>query len=202
MGEAELALQRSRSAEEYATSLRIVSEEADRLNNLVNSLLKLSNISNKATPIEIEVLAISDILKSSLEKLSFLNPDQQIELKLKDEGILILGNIHLLETAFINLMDNACKFSYNNPVKVTALEGPKGLITISITDSGIGIPESDIPKLIQPFHRANNARKIAGIGIGIPLTAKIIELHNGSLQFNSQLEKGTEVRVILPIVQK
>lgn len=202
MGETEFALQRERSKEEYIHSLQIVSEEADRLNSLVNSLLKLSNISSKATAMQIETLSVYETLKSSLEKLTFLNADQKVKLNLgANESALIMGNIHLLETAFINLMDNACKFSYNGPVMVTLNKDSEDSITISIVDEGIGIPEEDIPKLIQPFHRANNARKIDGIGIGIPLTAKIIELHRGSLLFKSQLNKGTEVQITLPLAR-
>lgn len=202
MGEAEYALQRNRSTQEYTHSLKVVSEEADRLNSLVNSLLKLSGISGKATSIQIGILSVHDVLKSSLEKLSYLNAEQKIDLKLStDDNFSIAGNIHLLETAFINLMENACKFSYNRPVTVHLLEKPAGHVTISIVDQGIGIPEDDLHKVTQPFHRANNARKIDGIGIGIPLTAKIVELHKGSLQFSSKLGKGTEVLVILPIVQ-
>ncbi len=202
MGEAEYALQRTRTPEEYEHSLKIVSEEADRLNSLVNSLLKLSGISGKDTSIQIEILSVHDVIKSSLEKLTSLNPGQKIELKLNaNENTFISGNIHLLETALINLMDNACKFSFNKPVTVSLLLTPEGFVTICISDQGIGIPEQDLPKLTEPFHRANNARKIDGIGIGIPLTAKIIDLHKGSLQFKSQLARGTEVTIILPIVQ-
>lgn len=202
MGETEFALQRDRSKEEYTHSLQIVSEEADRLNSLVNSLLKLSNLNSKATQMQIETLSVYDMLKSSLEKLTFLNADHKIELSLNEnESNFISGNIHLLETALINLMDNACKFSYNGPVTVKLFKEPEGSITISIVDKGIGIPEGDIPKLTQPFHRANNARKIDGIGIGIPLTAKIIELHGGSLLFKSQLDRGTEVQITLPLAR-
>jgi len=200
MGEAEYALQQSRSEAEYIQSLRTVSEEADRLNTLVNSLLKLSSLNSKKTSFPIENFSIGSVLRSSLEKLSFLIPEQKVQLRLgEEESLMISGNVHLLETAFINLMDNSCKFSFNKPVDVTVMRESETSVTICIADRGIGIPKDDLPKLTQPFHRANNARKISGIGIGIPLTAKILEMHKGILQFDSQLEKGTEVRVTLPL---
>ena len=198
IGEAEFALQRERTKEEYIHSLSSISEEADRLNTLVNSLLKLSGINTRKASYPEEVFAITDVLQSAISKLHLLNPDQKVivsgaELRLKSKG-----NIHLIETAFINLLDNACKFSFNKPVEVTIADGPDDNFTVTIKDRGIGIPPEDIPKVTQPFHRAHNARKITGIGIGIPLTAKIIELHHGLLAFHSELGVGTEVEVILP----
>lgn len=198
IGEAEFALQRERTKEEYIHSLSSISEEADRLNTLVNSLLKLSGINTRKASYPEEVFAITDVLQSAISKLHLLNPDQKVivsgaELRLKSKG-----NIHLIETAFINLLDNACKFSFNKPVEVTIADAPDDNFTVTIKDRGIGIPPEDIPKVTQPFHRAHNARKITGIGIGIPLTAKIIELHHGSLAFHSELGVGTEVKVVLP----
>lgn len=200
IGETDYALQRERTKEEYVQSLKSVSEEADRLNTLVNSLLKLSSISSKKASFSTETFSIADVLASAKEKLDFLNPLNKVELDCNEEGgSLIKGNKHLLETGFINLMDNASKFSSNGSVTVKVLREVPDKITTVITDQGIGIPPDDIAKVTQPFHRAHNARKIAGIGIGIPLTSKIIELHGGTLHFSSELNKGTTVRVRLPI---
>ncbi len=202
IGETEYALERPRSKEEYVSSFKVVAEEADRLNNLVNSLLKLSGISSKHSTFAMEVVAIKKILSSSFEKLTFLNPDFKIKFdNYGTEDLLVKCNPHLLETSFTNLIENGCKFSNNQPVQVTLKQNGPGTLVVSIKDQGIGIPEEDIPKLIQPFHRAHNARKIAGVGIGIPLTSKIVELHGGSLQFHSVIDVGTEVKVTLPIVR-
>lgn len=199
IGEAEFALERDRSKEEYIQSLKTISEEADRLNTLVNSLLNLSSISAKRASIPMETFSIVEVVRSSLEKLNFLNPEHQVVLvKQPGHTISITGSKHLLETALINLMDNACKFSFNKPVEVE-VETINDEMVVIIRDQGIGIPAEDIPKVTQPFHRADNARKISGIGIGIPLTSKIIELHGGTLNFTSELNKGTVARVTLPV---
>ncbi|MEQ8362859.1 MAG: HAMP domain-containing sensor histidine kinase [Cyclobacteriaceae bacterium] len=198
IGESEYILERPRSKEEYVASFKVITEEADRLNNLVNNLLKLSGISSKQSTLAMHVISAKEVLKASIEKLAFLNEDYKIFLDCDtEEDFQILGNSHLLETSFMNLIENGCKFSYNAPVHV-AMKRSKDEIIISIKDEGIGIPSEDIPKLIQPFHRAHNARKIDGVGIGIPLTSKIIELHNGKMEFHSELNKGTEVIVTLP----
>jgi len=147
------------------------------------------------------LISVREVLNASLEKLAYLNEDYKIHFHCDSaEDFQINGNSHLLETSFMNLIENGCKFSYNKPVQVT-LKRSNDEIIISIKDEGIGIPAEDIPKLIQPFHRAHNARKIDGVGIGIPLTSKIIELHMGTLEFYSVLNKGTEVIVTLPIAK-
>ncbi|MEQ9412454.1 MAG: HAMP domain-containing sensor histidine kinase, partial [Cyclobacteriaceae bacterium] len=201
IGESEYVLERPRSKEEYVASFKVITEEADRLNNLVNNLLKLSGISSKQSTLAMHLISVREVLNASLEKLAFLNEDYKIFLDCDtEEDFQILGNSHLLETSFMNLIENGCKFSFNSPVHI-ALKRSKDEIIISITDEGIGIPSEDIPKLIQPFHRAHNARKIDGVGIGIPLTSKIIELHNGKMEFHSELNKGTEVIVTLPVAK-
>lgn len=201
MGESEVALEKERTKEEYIDSLKSVATEADRLNTLVNNLLKLSNISYKQVSFSRELIDLKDILKTTAEKFTFLNPDNQIRLHFEHTSTCLTeGNYHLLETAFLNLFDNASKFSFNQEVKVTLQCHANGLSTISILDRGVGIPPEDIPKITQPFHRAENVRKIQGVGIGIPLTLKIIELHNGTLEFESRLNEGTAVRVNLPVL--
>ncbi|HEY5691518.1 MAG TPA: ATP-binding protein [Cyclobacteriaceae bacterium] len=200
IGEAEYALERTRSNEQYIASLKVISEEADRLNNLVNSLLKLSGISSKQSNFLMEVVGIKNILISCLEKLTYINPAYQIEFDNdRNTDFEIRGNPHLLETSFINLIDNGCKFSFNKPVKVSLTQKSTGTVTIVIEDKGIGILPEELSKVTQPFHRAQNARKIAGVGIGIPLTSKIVELHKGSLEFHSTINVGTTVSVTLPL---
>lgn len=200
IGESEYALERTRSETEYIASFKVISEEADRLNILVNSLLKLSGISSKQSTFVMEVVGIKEILNSCLEKLTYMNPDCKIEFDGDNStDFEIRGNPHLLETSFINLIDNGCKFSFNKPVKVSVAQVSEGTVTVVIEDKGIGIPPEDLPKVTQPFHRAQNARKIAGVGIGIPLTSKIIELHKGSMVFDSTINVGTSVSVTLPL---
>ncbi|MEP2668079.1 MAG: HAMP domain-containing sensor histidine kinase [Cyclobacteriaceae bacterium] len=200
-GESEFALERPRSKEEYINSFKVITEEADRLNKLVNNLLKLSGINSKQATLAMNLISVREVLNSCLEKLNYLNADYNIHFESSEtEEYLINGNAHLLETSFINLIENGCKFSYNKPVHIS-IRATKEEIIVSIKDEGIGIPAEDIPKLIQPFHRAYNARKIAGVGIGIPLTSKIMELHKGTMEFKSIINKGTEVIVTLPVAK-
>lgn len=203
MGQAEFALERVRSSDEYIESLKSVSHEAERLNALVNDLLQLAGITHKDVTFHKELISVYDLLSGAKDKLDAQYPNNKVGFESLEKELAselhIEGNRHLLTTAFFNLMDNATKYSSFKPVKVLLEVKPEGYIEISIHDDGIGIPENDLKNITQPFHRASNARQIMGTGIGIPLTLKIIELHGGKLQVTSRLRAGTVARVSLPI---
>ncbi|HEY5917372.1 MAG TPA: histidine kinase dimerization/phospho-acceptor domain-containing protein, partial [Chryseolinea sp.] len=172
MGQAEFALERVRSTDEYIDSLKSVSHEAERLNALVNDLLQLAGITHKDVTFHKELISVYGLLSGAKDKLDAQYPDNKVgfeslEKELASE-LYIEGNRHLLTTAFFNLMDNATKYSSFKPVKVLLEVKPEGYIEISIHDDGIGIPENDLKNITQPFHRASNARQIMGTGIGIP----------------------------------
>jgi signal transduction histidine kinase len=205
MGEAEVALEKDRSPEEYENSLRSISHEADRLNNMVNNLLQLATINYREFSFKRELIDVQELLTETKNKFDFSSPQNQAELtfdqKIKNKNPLYVeGNNHLLQTALLNIFDNASKFSYYKPVKISVHSENGENVVITVRDQGVGIPKEDIPKVRQPFHRAANVRKIQGTGIGIPLSVKIIELHHGSFEISSELNKGTEAKIILPIV--
>ena len=206
MGQAEFALEKSRSADEYIESLKSVSHEAERLNVLVNDLLQLAGITHKDVTFHKELISVYDLLIGAKDKLDAQYPDNKVDLesleKERSRELYIEGNKHLLTTAIFNLMDNASKYSSFKPVKVLMETRPEGNIEVSIHDNGIGIPENDLKNITQPFHRASNVRQIQGTGIGIPLTLKIIELHGGRLKVNSRLRAGTIATVSLPIARE
>lgn len=202
LGEAEVALEKERSTAHYQESLQNISQEAERLNLLVNNLLQLSTVSDGSTEIKRDDVAVVKLLEDSKKEFDVINPENQVQLKINHDPrltkLLVYGNAILLKNAIINIFDNASKFSSNDLVTVVA-EKMDDIIAIIVQDKGIGIPTEDIPKITQPFFRADNVRQIRGTGIGIPLTLKIIELHGGELQFSSKLNEGTKVRITLPL---
>jgi signal transduction histidine kinase len=115
-------------------------------------------------------------------------------------ALRIEGNRHLLITALFNLLDNASKFSSFQPVTVGVELLANNIVQITIQDKGIGIPAGDLKQIREPFHRAQNARQLDGTGLGIPLTAKVIDLHGGSFLVESTLNAGTIAKVMLPVL--
>jgi signal transduction histidine kinase len=108
---------------------------------------------------------------------------------------LLPCNRSLLELAINNIISNGVKYSNNDEVFVI-LTADKNLIKITINDIGIGIPKEDIPHLYEPFFRGEKAGKYIGYGLGLPLAMKIIRMHNGELQIQSEQNKGTIVTII------
>lgn len=206
MGEAEVALEKQRTPETYIDSLKSISLEADRLNVLVNNLLQLSNINHKQVDFKTGLVDVKELLEHTCETLYHICPGHQVKLDACAEAgnlsaWLIEGNHQLLETAFINLLDNASKFSFHEEVRVSIHRSSGHWVVVTIQDKGVGIPEEDLTRITQPFHRADNVRQIKGTGIGIPLTLKIIELHKGTFYIESTLHQGTRVQVALPAVE-
>jgi len=102
---------------------------------------------------------------------------------------VILGNSALIKSALKNIMDNACKFSPNQKVKVNIMFNAH--VTIQFIDDGIGISDEEIKHVFEPFYRGNDTRNISGHGIGLSLVKRIVELHNGNIEVKSQQGIGT-----------
>jgi signal transduction histidine kinase len=202
IGEAEVALSKTRSEEEYIESLSNMLAEAESLNVTTNNLLQLSKVTANAQNVDLEIINLPSFLEQVKESFDFLNADNKVVLEPNVDTdqvpIEIMGNKELLKTAITNLFDNACKFSSNNTV-IVSISKQSGTVLIKITDQGIGIHKNDLEKVEIPFHRGNNAIQIAGSGIGLALSSRIIKLHKGSLNIQSQLDVGTAVSVEFPL---
>jgi signal transduction histidine kinase len=203
MGQAEVALEKKRTEQEYVDSLLSITMEADRLRKLVDNLLHLASINERALKFKAENIDVTELVLETKKKFDFLHPENNVRLDLQDphqSPLSVRGNRQLLQTALLNFFDNARKFSHNQPANVSIAIEPTN-VSILVRDNGIGIPPEDLPKVTQPFHRASNVRRIDGAGIGIPLALKIIELHKGSLNIQSWLDSGTLVKVTLPLMK-
>ena len=117
-----------------------------------------------------------------------------------DDGLPpIDGDRYLLSQAFLNLLDNAVHFTPElGTITVTATTRD-ALIVVTITDTGIGIRDSDLPHIFEHFFRADQARTSRGTGLGLPITKKIIELHSGQMEVQSTLDEGSTFTVFLPV---
>jgi signal transduction histidine kinase len=111
--------------------------------------------------------------------------------------ISINGNEYLLKVAFINLIENGCKFSTNKESTIT-INCFKERTILRFRDSGIGIADEELPYIFKPFHRGLNKKYADGHGIGLSLTKKIITLHQGSIYITSKLNEGSMFTVELP----
>ncbi|WP_216688086.1 ATP-binding response regulator [Hymenobacter siberiensis] len=200
IGEAQLALAREREPAAYRAALHALLTDLTQLNALLNHLLELAQAETPLPEYNTRI-RVDELLA---EACAAIAPDQRPRLRLhtghlpaEPEQLELTGNRTLLNSALINLLENALKYSEPQPVAVE-LEYEPGGVRLRIRDEGIGIAAADLPQVFQPFFRAGNARPVTGHGVGLPLARKIIEQHGGQLELTSQLGHGTTVEVHLP----
>jgi signal transduction histidine kinase len=201
-GQIEVSLLKERSVDEYKEILISVLEDISNLILLSNNLLEIARASSDSLHHKMSRTRIDEQLFLAREELLRLHPDYHVNLKVlslpeEEEKLTMTGTEHLLRCAFMNLMENGCKYSENHSVDVS-FKFSEQQVAVEFSDAGIGIPEDEIDFIANPFFRASNAGKRWGHGLGLTLTAKILELHRGSLKIASMKDKGTTVSVFLP----
>jgi signal transduction histidine kinase len=200
IAESEIMLLKERAIPEYVQSLENINSQASRLGNLTESLLKLTQTGYDGKKQVLDVIRIDELLLDVKSDIDKLFPNNRVSIKLnfapKDFNLLLIPcNKPLLELAINNIISNGVKYSDNNEVFVT-LSVNAEQIKIAINDIGIGIPPEDIPHLYEPFFRGKIATKYIGYGLGLPLAMKIIRMHGGELQVQSEENKGTIVTIV------
>ncbi|PWS28320.1 sensor histidine kinase [Pedobacter yonginense] len=202
-GEVELAIKNKEDAEKQHLALVKIKDESERLEHILTSLLGLaqSGFNGKNQPWE--EVRMDELLWEIKQSVNQVHPDSSIEIDFAtlpedEEQLNLRVNRNLIKLAISNIVSNACKYSNNNPVGIQ-LESKGNILSITVTDKGIGIPQSDIQHIFEPFYRASNTNEFKGYGVGLPLSLNIIRLHRGSIGIKSQEGVGTEIKVILPV---
>lgn len=195
IGEIDLALLKDRTPEEYKTTLISSRQDTNRLITLLNGLLDLAKASYDEQKISLNIVRIDEILLDAREFVLRGNPDYTIELLFNqeiedDSEITIKGNEYLLRMAFVNLIENNCKFS-NNKTSSVRISYFDSKITLQFADSGIGIPKNELEAIYTPFFRGENKGFTQGNGIGMALVKRVITLHKGQIEIHSVVGEGT-----------
>ncbi len=201
-GQIEVALMNKRSQEEYKNVLVSVLEDIRSLNNLTNGLLELTQANMGIEGVKLTNVRIDELLWQVKTELDKRNPNNKINIQIvnlpeEETNLIMLASEQLLKTAFINVIDNACKFSSNHDVNIL-FNANKNNIELEVKDYGIGISKTDIEKIFQPFCRAGNARKYSGHGLGLALAQKIVFLHRGTMTIESEVNSFTSVKITFP----
>lgn len=204
-GQLEVTLLNSRSAEEYRDVMYSVLDDIKNLNSLSNKLLLLAQTSADEREKKMVNHRIDEMIWQSKEEMLKHNPSFIIHIDfhhdLDDEKKLtIRGDSQLLKTALSNVIENGCKYSGDNTVKIFVHPARSG-VSITIRDQGIGIPPEDIQNIFEPFFRGSNTKTIKGHGIGLSMVKGIIRLHKGSIHIHSENGSGTTVTLTFPLAQ-
>ncbi len=194
------ALEDRETAEKF---LGVINSEADRMTRLVKDLLQLSRLDNKQMKWNMQEFSFEDLVKSCVEKVRFSSNEKKQILECFTIGEIsnIVGDKDRIEQVILNILTNAIKYT---PVegKITVYIGKMyGDVYVKVADSGIGIPKEDLDRVFERFYRTDKARsrEMGGTGLGLAIAKEIVEAHNGKISVSSELGKGTEVTVKLPV---
>src|SRR6185437_3331646 len=182
--------------------LEIIRSNAIRLNSIASDLLTLSELQGGGSPAGDEQVPIGDALESALTTVASEAELRNVTLERgKIENLLVNGSRYRLEQALVNLLANAVKFNRTGGTVRVETARKDGEISITVADTGVGIPSSDLPRIFERFYRVDKARsrQVGGTGLGLSIVRHIVERMNGRVSASSQLGKGSVFTIVLPL---
>jgi two-component system sensor histidine kinase SenX3 len=169
-----------------------------RLDELLETILSYTRASAGGIVLNPGEFNLADLIRRVCREQGGQEPNRPFHLDIEDLPPVIIGDPVLLEQAVVIVISNAMKYSqHDQAINITARD-EDGMIRISIQDQGIGIPERDLPFILQPFFRGQNAKKLPGTGLGLSLAWYILKLHGGDLTIESRERHGTTVTMLVP----
>ncbi len=182
--------------------LDVVLSEADRLSGLVEELLDFSRIQTGRMTVVSQPLNISWLLSESVAMYAELSKKQGIELIYTKplEEYQVLGDTNRLKQVFINIIDNAVKYTESGGQVLISQELEEACVRITVKDTGVGIPAQDIDRVKEKFYKAN--KTVRGSGIGLAVADEIIKQHQGLLFIESTEGVGTTATIVLPLYEE
>ena len=189
--------EKRRTPEEYELALDDLTEEADRLRTLVEDLMRLAR-GEKRSDNPHEIINLSTLISDVADSLRPLAEIKNLTLACDlPENLTVLGDSDELIRLFVNLLDNAIKYTEHGKITATAQKKEKEIV-IYIEDTGIGIPSNHLPRIFDRFYRVEESRITRGAGLGLAIAMEIVRAHNGTIKVHSTIGQGTTFAISLP----
>lgn len=185
-----------REPAEYERALDDLAEETARLRTLLEDLLELAR---GARPLVMESapVDVSTLVEDVVDALRPLTEEKGLSLECRTEpGLTARGDSDSLIRLFLNLVDNAIKFTEQGGITVSA-SSRSDAVVVEVADTGVGIAAGDLTKIFERFHRADRSRSTPGAGLGLSLARQIVENHGGTLTARSSEGVGSTFTVTL-----
>jgi two-component system phosphate regulon sensor histidine kinase PhoR len=182
--------------------LEIIEIESDRLQNLINDILLLSEIENEPFATDVQDVDITKVVSDVEDILSPTAHEKGVEIVSSlDRDITIRANYNRIKQILMNLLDNAIKYNKKDGKVFIKANTNGDIATISVKDTGIGIPQDNLERLFERFYRVDKgrSRQMGGTGLGLSIVKHIVGMYNGDINITSTLGEGTEVTLKLPI---
>ena len=200
-GETEVALRKEREKDDYQKLLLSNLEEIDRMSCIIDDLLLLSKADAKEIKLNIEEVALRDLVMDVCMDMQIVADKKDVELQVNAlEDVRLKGDELKLRRMLLNVVENGIKYSHVGGKVSVSSYVDDGYVRIDVKDDGIGISEEDIKYVFDRFYRADRSRKrISGSGLGLSISRWIAGAHKGSIEVESQAAQGSVFTIKLPI---
>lgn len=190
---------RAERNQEYAS---YISESGKHLLGVINDVLDYSKIEAGKRDLDHARMAVTDLIDSVAPMINFQMREKDMRIQTRFQGSEeIVGDEQALKQVLLNLLSNAVKFSHpGGIITITGRQGPEEDYLIEVQDEGIGISQHQLSEILKPFHQERNEYQAdgSGTGLGLSIADNLMRMHGGKLEIESQLGKGTLVRLIFP----
>jgi two-component system phosphate regulon sensor histidine kinase PhoR len=192
------------SREELTRILRVMERHSNRLELLVEDLLMLARLESGNPDLRVGDVDLSSFFREMIRdwEKKLTSKQLNVVIQVPPDLCSIRVDRTRLQEALYNLLDNAVKYSREQGEIRLSARQRDAQIELSVSDDGIGIAKEDLPRIFERFYRADKARspdKVRGTGLGLAIVKHIAQLHGGRVEAESELDKGTTIRVLLPI---
>ncbi len=197
-----ILLQEDVPKEMYIEFLHDINSEVDRMSAIINDLLTLVKLDQKEIPLNFVETDLHEMMEGIIKRLSPLADVKQIAVQYtKEKDVLAEIDEMKMVLAISNLVDNAIKYTPEEGSVAVTLDADHQNAFITVTDTGIGIPEEEVGRIFERFYRVDKTRdrETGGTGLGLSITYATIMMHNGSIKVNSKEEEGTSIQVRIPL---
>jgi two-component system phosphate regulon sensor histidine kinase PhoR len=182
---------------------KLILFEVERLINLINDILRISELEETAIPVSLEEVDLKEVAEDVAALMSEEANKRGIRMSLKGENVKISAVRDGIKQLVLNLVDNAIKYNRENgSVEITTgIKGGKACIAVE--DTGIGIPKEHQQRIFERFYRVDKARskKTGGTGLGLSIVKHITELYKGAIKLESEIDEGTKFTILFPIAR-
>jgi len=193
-------LESSPQAEQF---LKVIDRHAARMEKIVADLLLLSQLESPGRSLRKEPIPVSELIQAALDSVQPLGEakSQTLESKFPADLPLLVGDSQKIHQMLVNLLQNAVNYTPEGGKIAVEARKEEGGIQIEITDTGIGIPAEDMPRIFERFYRVDKgrSRELGGTGLGLSIVKHIAEAHGGRVSVESRLGQGSRFRVFLPL---
>ncbi len=181
--------------------LKIIDQEADRLQELIENLLDSARLQSGALKMEFQAIRIDTLARSVVDRVAQHYPNLQVDIHSPKGGVIVRGDPKRLGQVFENLLNNAIKYAPGSPVNINLSKEDGGAL-VEFADHGPGIPQRYLPHIFDRFFRNPELEPyVHGSGLGLFICKKIMQAHQGSIYATSTPGKGTTFHIQVPLAQ-